>query len=300
MIRSVTVTNYLGRSLKLELAQPEKSGFIIKEITGLGPATANINVTELSTNDGGLFNSARVEMRNIVMKLEFLAMPTVEDVRQQSYQYFPLKRKVTLRVETDNRISEIDGYVESNEPDIFSKNESTKISIVCPDPYFKSTNFHQTVFYGVDSLFEFPFSNESVNENLIELGRLNNSTEQTIFYDGDSEVGIVINLEAYGDVSGFQIHNVTTKEKMILLDDKLQKLTGSGIVYGDKISISTIKGEKSIVLTRNGVRKNILNCLDRNSDWFQLSKGDNIFAYVAEGVSYLQLKIENKIIYEGI
>ena len=239
-------------------------------------------------------------MRNIVMKLEFLAMPTVEDVRQQSYQYFPLKRKVTLRVETDNRISEIDGYVESNEPDIFSKNESTKISIVCPDPYFKSTNFHQTVFYGVDSLFEFPFSNESVNENLIELGRLNNSTEQTIFYDGDSEVGIVINLEAYGDVSGFQIHNVTTKEKMILLDDKLQKLTGSGIVYGDKISISTIKGEKSIVLTRNGVRKNILNCLDRNSDWFQLSKGDNIFAYVAEGVSYLQLKIENKIIYEGI
>ncbi len=48
---------------------------------------------------------------------------------------------------------------------------------------------------------------------------------------------------------------------MILLDDKLQKLTGSGIVYGDKISISTIKGEKSIVLTRNGVRKNILNCL---------------------------------------
>lgn len=250
MIRSVTVTNYLGRSLKLELAQPEKSGFIIKEITGLGPATANINVTELSTNDGGLFNSAWVEMRNIVMKLEFLAMPTVEDVRQLSYQYFPLKRKVTLRVETDNRISEIDGYVESNEPDIFSKNESTKISIVCLDPYFKSTNFHQTVFYGVDSLFEFPFSNESVNENLIELGRLNNSTEQTIFYDGDSEVGIVINLEAYGDVSGFQIHNVTTKEKMILLDDKLQKLTGSGIVYGDKISISTIKGEKSIVLTR--------------------------------------------------
>lgn len=300
MIKSVTVTNYLGRSLKLELARPEKSGFIIKEITGLGPAKANINVTELSTNDGGLFNSARVEMRNIVMKLEFLAMPTIEDVRQTSYQYFPLKRKVTLKIETDNRVSEIDGYVETNEPDIFSKNESTKISIICPDPYFKSTNFRQTVFYGVDSLFEFPFSNESVNENLIELGRLNNSTEQTIFYDGDSEVGIVINLEAYGDVSGFQIHNVTTKEKMILLDDKLQKLTGSGIVYGDKISISTIKGEKSIVLTRNGVRKNILNCLDRNSDWFQLSKGDNIFAYVAEGVSYLQLKIENKIIYEGI
>lgn len=45
MIRAVTFTNYLGDSIRLDLARPEKSGFIIKSVTGLGPGKANINTT---------------------------------------------------------------------------------------------------------------------------------------------------------------------------------------------------------------------------------------------------------------
>lgn len=45
----------------------------------------------------------------------------------------------------------------------------------------------------------------------------------------------------------------------------------------------------------------VLNALDKESDWFQLTKGDNIFAYTAdEGAENLQFKIENRIIYEGV
>ena len=55
------------------------------------------------------------------------------------------------------------------------------------------------------------------------------------------------------------------------------------------------------MLLRNGLYTNILNCLDRDSDWFQLSKGDNLFAFVAEeGTSNLQFRIQNKIVYEGV
>lgn len=53
MIKSVTIQNYLGEKIVLELARPEKSGFIIKSIDGLGPPGANINTTQVSTNDGG-------------------------------------------------------------------------------------------------------------------------------------------------------------------------------------------------------------------------------------------------------
>lgn len=35
MIKSVTVVNHLGESLKLDLASPEKSGFIVKSIDAL-------------------------------------------------------------------------------------------------------------------------------------------------------------------------------------------------------------------------------------------------------------------------
>lgn len=42
MIKSVTVVNHLGESLKLDLASPEKSGFIVKSIEGLGPVKATV------------------------------------------------------------------------------------------------------------------------------------------------------------------------------------------------------------------------------------------------------------------
>ena len=83
--------------------------------------------------------------------------------------------------------------------------------------------------------------------------------------------------------------------------DKLTALTGAGLGAGDTIIISTIKGAKSIYLLRLGVYINVLNCLDRNSDWFQLSKGDNVFAYEVEtGASNLEFRIENQTLYEGV
>jgi hypothetical protein len=66
MIKSVTVTNYLGESIKMELGFPEKSGFLIQNIDGLGPGKATINLTQFATSDGSLFNSAKLNERNIV------------------------------------------------------------------------------------------------------------------------------------------------------------------------------------------------------------------------------------------
>ena len=109
MIRAVTVTNYLGESKRFELAFPEKSGFAVQSISGLGPSKADINTTEISTNDGSLYNSARVNSRNIVMSLKLMFNPQIEDTRQDSYKYFPIKKKVTLLIETDNRICETYG-----------------------------------------------------------------------------------------------------------------------------------------------------------------------------------------------
>ena len=302
MIKSITVTNYLGDSLKLELAKPEKSGFIVETMSGLGAGKATINTTEVATNDGSLYNSARVSSRNITLGLRFLFDPTIEDVRQRSYKYFPLKKKVTLQIETDNRLSEIEGYVESNEPDIFSKEEGADISIICPFPFFYSASGDQTtIFSGVEPEFEFPFSNESLENNLLIMGEIQNKTENVVIYEGDVETGVTITIHALGEATNITIYNVSTRESMFIDTVKLENLTGSGIVAGDDIVICTVKGQKSVTLVRQGDRTNILNCLGKNADWFQLSKGDNIFAYTADtGTTSLQFKIENKILYEGV
>ena len=301
MIKSVTVTNYLGESIKLELGFPERSGFLVQEILGLGASKANINSTELSTADGSLYNSSRVNSRNIIFTLGFLPTPTIEDSRQKTYKYFPIKKKVHLLFETDNRVCEIYGYVESNEPNIFAKSSTTQISIICPDPHFYSIQENITIFSGIEPLFELEFSNESLTDNLIEFGNILNLTMQTVYYSGDAEIGVRITIHAIGTATNVSIYNVNTHELMKIDTNKLAALTGSGIISGDDIIISTTKGNKYITLLRNGEYTNILNCLDRGVNWFQLTRGDNLFAYVADsGSSNLLFRIENQVVYEGV
>ena len=307
MIYSIVVTNYLGDRIKLELGKPDVSGFLIKSITGLGPAKANVNTTEVSTNDGSLFNSARLSQRNIVLDLVFINTvygESIEDLRQKSYKYFPLKKSVELTIETDNRYVKTTGYVESNEPNIFSSQEGTQISIICPDPYFYSAGEdgnNVTNFYSIDPMFEFPFSNESLDEPLLVFGEIQIKTEGVITYHGDSEIGVMIYIHAIGPATNINIYNTETREVMRINTEKISSLTGKGIVASDDIVINTAKGEKSITLIREGVSYNILNCLDKNTDWFTLAKGDNIFAFTADsGVTNLQFRVENKVIYEGV
>lgn len=307
MIYSIVVTNYLGDRIKLELGKPDVSGFLIKSITGLGPAKANVNTTEVSTNDGSLFNSARLSQRNIVLDMVFINTvygESIEDLRQKSYKYFSLKKSVELTIETDNRYVKTTGYVESNEPNIFSSQEGTQISIICPDPYFYSAGEdgnNVTNFYSIDPMFEFPFSNESLDEPLLVFGEIQIKTEGVITYHGDSEIGVMIYIHAIGPATNINIYNTETREVMRINTEKISSLTGKGIVASDDIVINTAKGEKSITLIREGVSYNILNCLDKNTDWFTLAKGDNIFAFTADsGVTNLQFRVENKVIYEGV
>ena len=70
MIRSFTVTNYRDESLTCELSDPSKEGFVVAGIDGLGPTKATVNVTDISSIDGGLFNSARIGSRNIVIYIK--------------------------------------------------------------------------------------------------------------------------------------------------------------------------------------------------------------------------------------
>ena len=135
----------------------------------------------------------------------------------------------------------------------------------------------------------------------IEMGSIENYKERNIWYEGDADTGIIIKIHAIGPAEHITIYNAITRERMSIDTDKLAELMGSGIVAGDEITISTIKGNKYIELLRNAVTYNILNALDKNADWFQITKGDNVFTYVAvSGSSNLQFKILNQVAFEGV
>ena len=231
MIKSVTAVNFKGESIKMDLFHPESSGFIIIKIDGIGPGKATVTKNDSKVYDGGTITSARLPSRNIKMEIQFLWVNSIEDVRHKSYKYFPLKKPITLIFETDTRTVEIEGVVESNEPDIFSSEESTNISIICPDPYFYASGENarsRTEFSGINPLFEIPsdigYSNESLTEALTEISALYVQSERGIINYGEVDIGVVISIKPLAIVKGIlTISNVTLGQNMSFDLNKINK-----------------------------------------------------------------------------
>ena len=87
-------------------------------------------------------------------------------------------------------------------------------------------------------------------------------------------------------------YNLTTSE-YIKINAEMQQ--------GDVIRINTNRGQKSIVLIRDGIETNILNARDRGSAWVQLVAGENEIAYGAdEGSENLTATFTTENKYMGV
>lgn len=301
MIKSVTIINRKDEELVLTLRSPEQSGFFIKKIDGLGAPVGTINTAAYATIDGSRFISSRSNQRNIVFHLGFLDNPTIEASRVASYKFFPIKSEVTMIFETDIKKVKIKGRIETNEPEIFSKESGTQISVICPDPYFYGLENHIISFSVLQKLFQFPFSNEDLYIPLIHFGDVVVDAQQTIDYIGEVPVGFTMTIDSTGSAGSITVYNLETRESMFIDNDIITSSTGSGISAGDQIVITTIKGQKSAILIRDGEQINILNAILGSINWFSLDLGPNPFYYTSEfGGAFLLFNINYKLVYEGI
>lgn len=301
MIHSVEITNYRGEKLMLELDNPLESGFVVREITGIGPAKADVNTSGVATMDGDIYNSARLQGRNIVLTLAFAGDAEVS--RHKSYQYFPVKKPILLTFKTDARQVRTAGYVESNIPNVFSPETSAQISVICPDPFFYDANpdYQAAAFYGVEPAFEFPYENNSTVAKLTEFGVVQRVVEQNIYYSGDVPTGLVIRIRTLGPVGDISVHNTVLHTKLTVYQDRLTSMLGTGSQNGDEITIVTSPKQKRAQLLRDGSYYNIINALGWDFDWLTLEPGDNLMAFTAtSGVDNVQLTILHDNIYEGV
>lgn len=312
MLNSITVTNYKGDSLDISLFNPRESGFLISNIDGITPDGASINTTDFGYLDGAVFNSARMSSRNIVLEMYYLINPeigltNIEETRHKAYKYFPLKRQVTLTFHTDTRTSQITGYVESNSADIFSEKELGQVSIICPDPYFYEPEIQSAYIYGIESEFEFPFENDSLTDRLLCMSDIRTADYTYIKYDGDFDIGFeleIIFLESanvYDFTDGLKIVDLNREVSFTIDMEKIKSLYNFEVVHGDKIFISSVKGNKYIYYWREGQYTDILNAFDKNMEWLEIYKGDNAYTYLLkDGAEYIQLKFNYRSAYEGI
>lgn len=324
MIQSFTVTNPNGKSMVCDLANPWKEGLAVASIDGLGPGQATINTADISSMDGGLFNSSRKGTRNIVLNLIFVDHDTlsIEDIRRKCYIYFPLKKQVNLKITTGNGINSkeylIDGYVESNEPVIFSSQEGATISLICPKPYFyRQVDQEQrfTVSASPEFVFAFHKAPDDATEaaTLLRMGDIVNYVLANVYYEGDADTGIAVEIVFHSDLGTsssertIAISNSLTNTKTTISLDKVESImeyfdeTFDGIKEGDKLRLSTVKGEKYLTFTRDNTDYNMLSAVSSSGEWVYISKGTNILRIDAvPAETEISASSINKIYYYGV
>lgn len=320
MIHSFTVTNHTGKSMECELTNPWKEGLAVGSIDGLGPGQATVNVADISSKDGGLFNSARKGPRNIVITLIFVDHDTltIEDLRRKCYTYFPLKKQVKLKFTTsDGKTYKhylIDGVVESNEPTIFSQREGTTISILCPDPCFYTTDDQEQRFsVASDPAFTFEFSKVPSNNDELLMGIVVPYIVANLYYDGDSDTGAVFDITFKTDVEHtpsdpkkIRIDNSLTNTSSMFSLEKIKNIVSTmiegfqGIVAGDRIILSTIVGEKTLTYIHEGIAYNVLGAIESTGSWLTIAKGLNYLVIDKDGSIEITASVKNKICYYGV
>ena len=314
MIKSVTVTNYRGDSLEMPLEWPNPSGLLISKIDGITPGNVQVNSQDFAVLDGGVYNSSRMQTRNITIEFYYGRGSQVADVdnhdvetsRHIAYRYFPVKTQVRLDFLTDERNLSIWGYVESNDTDIFSEHEKGQVSIVCPDPYFYE---HDTVVFNFgDSIpeFEFPFSNESLTEPLICFSDYGPGSIYSVEYNGDIEVGITLRIHFLKTqtVPEITFYDINDNKKLVLDFDEIKANTGVTFIgqYGD-IVFSSVRGQKDIWYERFGKRQSIIGAFDvQNFPWMYLTPGENLFGFMVDDqyLDEFEISLEHRGAYGGV
>lgn len=257
MLTLVEVRNSAGDLLNLPL-DDATDGLVVADIRGLEPVKATLVSSSFAQMDGTQYQTARRENRNLVLTIELY--PNYVDqnprsLRSTLYGYFMPKSLVDLKFVEDTGFEvEISGRVETFDTRLFAKEPAIDISIICFDPDFLETE-------------PVEISEETVAD----------SSEVEIVYEGTVETGVVFVLNLDRDLEEFTIYHRGPDNVTKSMD------FAADLLEGDILTISTVKGNKSITLNRSGTQSSLLYALSPQSPWIELSKGDNYIRFYAVG-----------------
>ena len=248
--------------------------FVVESIEGLDPPSAQLNTSEIAGMDGSLYNSSRLNNRNIVINLMLRGDQAAN--RKELYKYFRVQRNVTISYKDKKHYVFADGYVESIECPPFKRTEMMQVSIVCTFPYLQ--DFYGETYWLSNSArgFEFPFAidlDEPVAFSEYEAGRVTEIENET-----GVETGFTLNAMFDTDqATSFTLQNVDTGESMTI---------SYSFKNGDLLAFDTRDATLVIALKRDGVWYNMFPYLASGFKILKLHSGTNRLAYMTNGHFY--------------
>lgn len=281
------IENRFGESLTLS---NNESRWQVASITGLNPVQAQISTTDMAGADGARFNSARLATRNVVITMAIRG--SMEENRLRLYRFFRTKEACRFFFQTETRNAYIDGYVETVEVGAFDKRQKMQISILCPDPFFRSVSESKTEISNFVKHFAFPFSIEAGDPVAFSDYVGGNGTP--VFNNSESETGMEITVRCLSDLSFFEISNRATGQFIRL---------NFPFLAGDVVYINTATGKKAIRLTRGAQTRNLFMALDVQSTFLQLPVGESYYLFntsVGADDSAIQIAVSYRQQYGGL
>jgi hypothetical protein len=261
MIDKIEVRTPSGTLLTFLLEDPD-TGYVIKSVDGLGPTKATIVSSPYAKVAGSQYQSSHRESRNILIKIKLdpdYVTDSMLALRTRLYSFFMSGQAVSLRLfRDDGLIVDIDGHVESCEPDIFSIDPTMDISIINTLPDFIDTT-----------------------PVVVSGNTVSTSTMTTLAYpsNGAVESGIELVLNVNRTLTEFTIYHQPADGVVRSFD------FAYNLVSGDIVKITTNVSQKAVKLVRSGVETKILSAKSPQSTWITLQPGDNLFRVYAVGAA---------------
>jgi hypothetical protein len=202
-----------------------KNSLLIKKVTGLNPPDRSLFIGDYS-QDGGTYQGRRVGNRNVVLTIDLNPNPalgeTAATLRDKLHRAFIDPQvdgdylKLVLTDE-NNREVYLVGYCEKFEGEIFDAATTCQISLICPDPYLRDND--ATILTQPTGWVQVPFT-----------------------YQGSAETGFIVRI---------YVTNATTQITLYNNGKVMNLVNPAGYVVDDIIVINTIRGQRSITLTRD-------------------------------------------------
>lgn len=235
----------------------------IRGITGLEPVKANIALTPYASGRGSLYQGSTTPERNIVLSLglnpDWEGQQTMASLRQVLYRYLMPQHWIKLRFFSQELPDvDIEGYVESFEPNMFSQDPEMQASIICPKPDFIEAD--ATIFDGT-----------------VDDGTL----EEEFEYAGTIETGFEMRIDATVNNPGYT--GSFTVKLTSFGEDQIFTITPVTVDGQRYFKLSTVRNVKRAqnVTKADGTLTNLLSGVTGDSVWPVIKPGKNVLSVAA-------------------
>jgi phage-related protein len=293
--RSRIITCKRG-NMAITFGEKPYSPYFLTDADGLYGTEADVNVSENTFDDGGIYQSSHIKTRNIVLTVRDRGSDDHIAVRDALLDLFLPKAKGQLTIKEADGDSEnekvIDYYMEKVLSDGLNASRTFSFSLICPDPYFYDLYDKYVQMANYAAMFTFPHNFIAAGEEFGSRSKEKSKNIQNL--TGADAVGLRIDFAINGAVTNPSVTRVESGET-IKIGTSSKPLS---LVYGDLLTVTTGSGNKHIYLTRSGVRTEINQYLSSDSSFFELHQGDNTIGYDAEsGVSNIEVTVYYRMRY---